>query len=137
MNGSHTSAGVVQAFFTAFGQGNLDALVDCFADDCQVHAVREGQRRNGEPYGTYRGKEGVRQFVAALGQTFDTKEFSVEYVQGHGEVAFAAGQFAHEVKPSGRMYRSAWALRCRVVGGKIAEYRFYEDSEAFREAAGA
>jgi len=132
---SNNSASVVQAFFEAFGQGRVDDLVALFGPEAELHAVRSGRPEADEPYGTYSGPSGVRAFLAALGATFDTKEFAIDSVVGEGEVAFASGRFVHEIKKTRRRFASEWALRCVVRDGKILEYRFYEDSQAFVRAA--
>lgn len=131
---NNTSAGAVQAFFAAFSKGDLEGIVNCFADDCVIHAVRNGDRKASTVYGTYKGKAGVKEFVGNLGSTFNTKAFSVDKIIGEGEVAFASGSFSHEVKSSGKLFNSDWALRCLVQKGRISEYRFFEDSEAFAAA---
>jgi ketosteroid isomerase-like protein len=131
---SAASTAPVRAFFAAFSNGDLEGIVATFARDAEIVAVRPRDRRDGELYGTYRGDAGVRAFVATLGATFETKAFAVDDIIGEGEVAFASGTFTHIVKATGRPFSSAWALRCRVRGGHIATFHFYEDSAAFVEA---
>lgn len=135
MNQKATSADVVKEFFSAFGQGQLDKLAALFERDAVVQAVRSSPRVKGQLYGSYRGPEGVKEFVAGLGSTFNTKEFVVDGVVGEGETAFASGRFVHEVKTTGKLFHSDWALRCLVREGKIVEYRFFEDSQSFAQAA--
>jgi uncharacterized protein len=124
------SADVVRQFFAAFGSGDLEGVVGRFAPNATIVAVRSGPRREGEVYGTYAGREGVRQFVANLGHAFDTKAFNVDLIASEGETAFAKGSFSHVVKRNGATFASDWALLCRVHAGQITEYRFFEDSAA-------
>lgn len=135
MNNNKSSAAVVQEFFTAFGQGQGDKLVALFDASAVIDAVRTGERNKGQLYGRYRGKDGLGEFLTGLGSTFDTKEFVVDSVVSEGEVAFASGRFRHVVKATGKVFVSEWALRCVVRGGLITEYRFFEDSAAFVQAA--
>ena len=86
-------------------------------------------------YGTYRGLDGVREFVKNLGGAFDTQAFTVDSVVGEGNVAYASGAFTHKVKTTGKLFSSNWALMCIVENGKIKKYRFYEDSAAYSTAA--
>lgn len=99
---------MVRAFFQAFGQGKRDEVVALFDANASIYSVRSGEPEEGRPYGTYRGQGGAQAFLEALGTLFDTKDF---------------------------VFRSEWALRCVIHQGKITEYRFYEDSEAFHLAA--
>lgn len=125
---------VVQGFFTAFGNGDFNGIINSFHDSSTITAVREANRTGSQLYGTYQGKEGVKAFLSNLGNTFDTKAFSVDYIIGEGNIAFANGSFTHIVKASGKSFSSKWALMCIIKDGKIIEYHFYEDSQKFTEA---
>jgi len=124
------SSEVVRQFFNAFGQGALEQAVALFEPHATVVAVREGEPETGSIYGTYRGQSGARTFLQNVGQSFDTQAFAVDQVVGQGEIAFAKGSFAHQLKTTRRLFVSDWALMCRVVGDKIVEFRFFEDSAA-------
>ena len=128
----------IEAFFAAFGAGDLDALVATFAPEATITAVRASETPpNGTaPYGTYHGHDGVRAFVTGLGRAFDTKAFAVDnVVGGDGAIAFANGSFTHILRATGRSFESDWALMCRDEDGLIVGYHFYEDSAAYLEAA--
>lgn len=135
MTNTNPAADVVRQFFGAFGTGDMAALLALFSSDAEIVAVRPGERAAAEIYGTYRGPDAARDFIANLGATLQTKSFEVESVVGDDHVAFASGTFVHTVKTTGRDFASHWALRCDVAGGKISTYRFYEDSAAFVRAA--
>lgn len=125
----------VKQFFSAFGKGDVDGVVSTFTPDATITAVRAGARPHGELHGTYVGTAGVHEFLAAMGTTLDTKDFTVDVIAGDGDVAFAKGAFTHIVKRTGRSFQSDWALMCRVRDGRIAEFRFFEDSAAFVAAS--
>jgi hypothetical protein len=134
MSTSQSSSETVKQFFAAFGGGDVEGIVELFDPAATIVAVRAGKPENSEPYGTYSGQAGVRQFVANLGRTFDTQAFSVDAVSGQGETAFARGSFTHKVRATGKLYSSDWALACVVRRGRIVEYRFFEDSASFARA---
>jgi ketosteroid isomerase-like protein len=125
---------VVQGFFTAFGNGDFNGVINSFHDSCTVTAIRDSQRNESQIYGTYRGKEGAKTFLANLGNAFDTKAFTIENIIGEGSVSFANGKFMHVVKSTGKSFPSDWALMCVIKDDKIFEYHFYEDSEKFSES---
>ncbi|MBI1751519.1 MAG: nuclear transport factor 2 family protein [Acidobacteria bacterium] len=125
---------VVQGFFASFRKGDQEGVIRAFHPDCTLIAIRKGEPKRGEPYGSYSGLAGVKQFLANLGQTFDTKAFGVEEVAGKGELVFARGSFTHIVRRTGRPFSSDWSLLCRIRDGRIVEYRFLEDSAAYVEA---
>ena len=128
------SKNVVQQFFTAFGNGELNKVISLFHDNAVIIGVRDTKHENGRIYGTYHGKDGISTFISSLGKTFDTRLFEVESIIGEGNIAFANGRFIHVVRATGKTFSSAWALKCVVKGGRISEYHFYEDSEKFAEA---
>lgn len=125
---------VVQGFFNAFGKGDFNGVINSFHDSCTVVGIRDSERVGNQVYGTYKGKDGARTFLTNLGNTFDTKAFTVDRVIGEGNIAFANGKFTHVVKSTGKTFSSDWALMCIVKDDRIFEYHFYEDSEKFLEA---
>lgn len=135
MNTTIESTEAVKAFFNAFGQGDPDGVIEAFHPETTITAVRPGQRADNALYGTYRGKEGARNFISNIVSAFNTKAFSVESIIGEGEVVFANGSFTHQLKSTAKVFESAWALRVVVKDGKIFEYFFYEDSEKLAEAS--
>jgi uncharacterized protein len=134
MNTAQASSETVKQFFAAFGKGDVEGIVGTFDPAATIVAVRAGEREHDELYGSYRGKQGAREFVANLGRTFDTQAFSVDAILAEGDTAFARGSFTHKVKATGKLYSSDWALTCVVRDGKIVEYRFFEDSASFARA---
>lgn len=123
----------VTSFFTAFSKGNFPEIINAFHKDASIFAVRSGVPQN-SIYGTYKGIEGVQQFLQNLGATFDTKAFNIEHMIADGNKCFANGTFTHVVKATGKTFSSAWSLFVIEKEGKILEYHFYEDSEKFVEA---
>jgi ketosteroid isomerase-like protein len=121
---------VVKEFFAAFGKGDVDGVIASFSPNASIVAVRNADKKENH-YGTYKGKEGVKDFLATLGKSFDTKAFAVNNIVGEGNVAFANGSFTHKLKSTGKLFSSDWALMTVVKEGKILEYHFYEDSQAF------
>lgn len=125
---------VVKNFFAAFGKGDVEGVISSFSDNAEITAVRKASRTPGDVFGSYSGKSGVREFIANLGNAFDTKSFTVQHVIGEKEIVFANGSFTHILKKSGKPYSSDWSLMATVKSGQIVEYHFYEDSAGFERA---
>jgi uncharacterized protein len=125
----------VKDFFTAFSKGDFQGILNVFDDHCIITAVRAGERSSKQLYGTYQGKEGVKEFLTNLSAIFDTKAFSVEHIVGESDIVFANGKFTHQLKTTGRLFSSDWTLMCVVKDGKILDYHFLEDSAMFVEAS--
>jgi len=128
------STETVKTFFTAFGKGDIEGIINTFDDGATIIAVRDKERSGSQIYGAYKGKDGAREFIGNLGKTFDTKAFNVDNIVGEGNVAFANGKFKHLVKTTGKEFSSDWSLMCVIKNNKILEYHFYEDSASFVEA---
>lgn len=54
---------VVQGFFTAFGNGDFNSVINSFYDSCKVIGIRDAERIGNQVYGTYNGKEGAKTFL--------------------------------------------------------------------------
>ncbi|MGV8963380.1 MAG: nuclear transport factor 2 family protein [Candidatus Saccharimonadaceae bacterium] len=130
----NTSTVPVKVFFDAFAKGNFEGILNAFHPQTTIVAIREGERREKDFYGTYKGVEGVKEFLKNLGDAFDTQSFSVENIVGGEGIAFANGKFVHKLKATGRLFPSDWVLYAVIKNRKIYEYHFYEDSAKFEEA---
>lgn len=119
--------GVVDRFFTAFGAGDVERVLDTAHEDVEV--VTRGP--DAVPwYGTYHGREGLRRFLDELDAATRTEAFSVDRMVGEDGTVFAAGHLEHRIPETGNVFESDWALRCEVGDGGIVEYQFFEDTAA-------
>ncbi|MEL7425626.1 MAG: nuclear transport factor 2 family protein [Bacteroidota bacterium] len=126
---------VVENYFSAFGAGDMEAVLSIFHPDCLIVSVREGKRENGQLHGTYQSRTEAKEFLANITALFETKSFVVESVmEGTSNVVYANGTFAHELRATGALFYSTWVQRCVIEDGMIKEYRFYEDSAAYERA---
>ena len=133
---SLSNKSVVESYFKAFGKGGMDEVLKHFHPECLIVSVREGERAPGQLHGTYRTREEARDFLANINRLFEVREFNIESVmEGAGDVVYANGTFTHLVKSTGNLFHSTWVQRCIIAEGMIKEYRFYEDSAAFEQAA--
>tara|TARA_B100000809_G_scaffold91232_1_gene89750 strand:+ start:422 stop:1390 length:969 start_codon:yes stop_codon:yes gene_type:complete len=126
---------VVQDYFNAFQNGNMEQVLNSFHPDCYIVSVKEEERPKEQLHGIYRTKDEVKQFFNNINSLFNTKDFTMEHISSAGDnLVIANGTFSHEVKATGKLFNSAWVQLCVIEDEKIKEYRFYEDSAAFVEA---
>ena len=86
-------------------------------------------------HGIYRTRKEAKQFVKNIHNLFNTKDFSIDrIIPVDDNLVISNGTFSHEVKATGKIFKSTWVQYCTIVDEKIKEYRFYEDSAAFVEA---
>lgn len=102
--------------------------------DCQFIAVRAETYADLPLYGTFIGPEGLEVFVSGLRAAYDTQSFDIDHVIETETVGAAFGRFAHRITTTDEIFRSHWGLLCTFRRGKIATYRFYEDTAALEEA---
>ena len=127
---------VVERYFDAFGEGNMDKVLKIFHPDCLIVSVKEGDRIAGQLHGSYRTRSQAEDFLANIANLFETRSFEVESIMnGDDNVVYANGTFTHMVKATGKLFYSTWVQRCVIKDGMIKEYRFYEDSAAYEKAA--
>ncbi|MBW1298578.1 NAD(P)H-dependent oxidoreductase [Aquimarina litoralis] len=131
-----TNVEVVQAYFNAFQQGDLEAVLNVFHPDCYIVSVKEEERPAEQLHGIYRTKKEAQQFLNNIVTLFETKEFIVENVmEAADNLVVAKGSFSHLVRSSGKLFNSNWVQLCVIEDEMIKEYRFYEDSAALIEAS--
>ena len=127
---------VVEGYFKAFGQGDMDKVLEIFHPECLIVSVKEGVRAEGQLHGSYHTRSQAKNFLANISNLFETRSFEVESImEGENNVVYANGTFTHEVKATGKLFYSTWVQRCIIKDGMIKEYRFYEDSAAYEKAA--
>ena len=123
---------VVQEFFTRFGAGDGDALLDLFAEDVDWNVP-------GSPAVPWTGRRSTKAqlaqfFAAAAAEVERTESFDVERVLAEGDHAVALGAFAHVIRATGKTFRSDFALHIKVADGRIRLYHMFEDGQAAAEA---
>jgi len=126
-----TGKEVVETFFTNFGNGNIEGVIDVFSNTAKIVSINKQGIEGAKLYGTFEGRRGVRTFLNILSKTFETKAFSVDCIVSEKSVVFAKGNFIHKLKSTGNLFESDWALMCIVRDSKIQEYHFFEDSASF------
>ncbi|MGO9996108.1 MAG: nuclear transport factor 2 family protein [Steroidobacteraceae bacterium] len=121
----------IERFFEATKSGDISAVLAVVDKD----AVFEAQGPATVPiYGRFIGHEGVKRFIAALRELFDTEAFEVRKAVEAEGFAFAFGYMQHRLRKTGRVFKSEWALVCEVKGGKILTYKMFEDTAALAAA---
>lgn len=127
---------VVESYFNAFTQGDLDRVAQIFHPDCYIVSVKEEERKDAQLHGVYRTREEAKSFLNTIVSLFETKEFIVDMVvESEGNLVISKGTFSHLVKSSGKLFNSNWVQLCIVEDEMIKEYRFYEDSAALIAAS--
>ncbi len=123
----------VEQFFYCVGNGDIAAALELVSDD----VVFEAQGPSSTPvYGVFKGKEGVKEFLATISSLYETETFEfIKTVEVDGYV-FSHGYMKHHVRPTNRVFECEWALVCQIENGVITSYKMFDDTAAAKEAIG-
>jgi pimeloyl-ACP methyl ester carboxylesterase len=116
---------VVQAYFTAFASGNVDAALALMSEDVIWHVDGDAGVSTA---GLLQGREQVRCWLDDFPRHFTPRVFVIDKLLEHDEDVVALGRFRHTVQDTRRTVGSDLAIRFCVRGGHIARYQIFEDS---------
>lgn len=126
-----TNTDVVNGYFSAFKNGDIESVLNWFHDQCIIISVKEGKRLPGDLHGTYTHKKEAKDFLNNITLLFTPESFEIDSIVESGNIVYANGRFTHIVKSTGKRFYSEWVQRCIIQDEKIKAYRFYEDSAAY------
>ena len=121
---------LVQKFYAALGDKNLDGAAALLADDIQIHqgaAIPWG--------GVFAGKSGFRDFVQLLFQSITTVVELSEFVDSENKVV-AIGTSRGRANNSGRSFDIRIVHLWEVESGRLSKWEIYIDVPAMQEALG-
>lgn len=127
-----SAADALQEFFTRFGAGDGEALLDLFAEEVDWNVP-------GSPAVPWTGARRTKAEVAAFfgiaaAEVERTESFTVDRVLADGDHAVALGAFTHVIGSTGKPFHSEFALHITVADGLITGYRMFEDGHGAAEA---
>ncbi len=116
---------VVQGFYSAFGEGDMEKAFSFFSEDVEWRLVGPSTI----PYfGTYSGIDGVKEFFAILDEHEQIDEFQpIEFLEGANSVT-VLGKESCSSKASGKSFQTEWAEIFWVSDGKITRFLEYIDT---------
>jgi ketosteroid isomerase-like protein len=135
---SETNKQLVKQGYERFGTGDIQGLLELFADDIQwtVPAIE-----NAAFAGSRSGKASVAQFFTQLTEGEEITEFAPTEFIAEGDKVVVIGKSAATVRSTGRSYSTQWVHIFTVRDGKIAEFLEVFDNaaatRAFQKAASA
>lgn len=119
------NAEVVFAMFEAFGSGDADGAASYMAEDGVVTIY--GPAGETAFYGTFQGRDAIREMLVEQGTQFKDESFALEEVIAAGNrVVVIAHQQGHF--PKGNAYDNHFILVVTVEDGLLKAIRGWEDS---------
>lgn len=122
---------VVRSAYQAFGEGDLDALLQHVAEPAEWTFV--GSR--GLPYtGSWRGKPQIARWFGAILEVDEVLELEPREFLAGGEHVTVLGRERTRARPSGATFEAGWVHVFTVRDGLITRFWGMYDTEASAEA---
>ena len=121
----------MRAGLAALNRRDVDGMIATLHPDCEMfplRAVLDGS--------VYKGHEGLRKWLADMLEDWD--DFRIESIETRTtgpDRLLVLARFHARGRSSGVVVDRPAAWVCRLVDGKVAEVRFYEDAESALAAA--
>ena len=116
---------LIRDCFDAFGRGDPGFIVARVSNDVDWRHAGGPEI----PYGgTYKGRQGVGDFFAKIGNSLDVLAREPEHVLPAGDQVVARGKWSAKAKPTGRTFAADWAMVFGVRDGAIVSFRVVEDT---------
>ena len=110
----------------ALNRRDVEAMLAALHDDVElvpVRAVLDGS--------VYRGHEGLRQWLADMGEDWDEFRIDSDEVRALGDGRILVlGRFHARGRTSGVVLDQPAAWVCEMAAGKVARMRFFPDADA-------
>ena len=131
---AHDNLRTVEAFYAAFGRGDLGALLNALAED----VVWQHPGPADVPWaGERRGRDDVAQFFIAVNRHLEVEEFTPRTFVTSGDEVIVLGHERMRTRTGGRVYGTDWVHAFAVRDGRIAGFREYTDTATIAEALAA
>jgi uncharacterized protein len=130
---SEATAEAGRGALKALSRGDLAALIDLSHTDVEWQSFFASVGQGG----TYRGHDGLRQYMNDLSDAFDFIHADVDDDIAIGNVVVLLGRVHYRGKESGVELEvpAGWMLKFRQ--GKVEQFRAFRDPEAALEAVGS
>jgi uncharacterized protein len=124
---------VVLRLYAAFGQGDMQGIMDVLAED--VDWLFVGRPEDVPFAGQRHGHEQMKEFFGIVGETAgEIYEFGPREVMSFDDKVLVLGHERVRVRATGRVFETDWAHLFTVHDGKIVRLREFYDTATMAEA---
>ena len=108
---------IVQAFYLAFGQGDLAAALNTLADN--IRWFIPGPKDAIIFVGRRQGREQVAKLFEKFAEMQEPEEFDPREFIAQGDKVVAMGHYRYRIKATGSSYESDWVHVFAISDGKV------------------
>lgn len=119
---------VVRQLYDAFGQGDIDTILQAVADDVEWH--QPGPTDVLPWAGTRYGRDQVAQFFTAVSETLEILQFEPRTFLAHDDTVVVFGYEKALAKPTNRSFESEWVMVFTLRASQVVRFRAYHDTAA-------
>jgi ketosteroid isomerase-like protein len=123
---------LTQQIFKAFGEGNLQFLLNLLAEDVEWYVA--GSPEYTPLAGKYHGVEQVAQIFKTVGEFLELKQFQPQEFVAQGDRVVVFGHAIGCVHPTNRAVEYDWVHFYTLRNGKITKFSEYLDTAAIAAA---
>jgi uncharacterized protein len=127
---SEENLALMNRAFDAFGEQDVAGFVRCMDPDVEFEPRLAGVE------GSYRGHDGIRQFMADGSEVIELRRTDLDEVRDLGDRVLALGTFHIRGRESGAEDATPFALLGTIRDGRFVKLKDYGDSSEAVEAAG-
>lgn len=122
---TQSNLATAQGIYTAFGQGNIPAILNVFADDVELHEPPGGE----PPFtGVYYGLDGAGTFFQRMAETVDVLAMVPQEFVAQNDTVVVLGHYRFHVRATNKTYDTDWAMVWRFRDGKVVKFQIHDDS---------
>ncbi|KEI72629.1 nuclear transport factor 2 family protein [Endozoicomonas elysicola] len=111
---------VTQTIYQLFSEGNLAGFIDLCHED--IHWVVNGPA-DLKKCQSYRGKQGVQQFLDILGETWTFSSFNPKEFIVQGDTVVALGEESGKDISRDQPFYNRWAHIFTIENGRLVQFR--------------
>ena len=122
---------IARGIYTAFGQGDIPAILNVLTDDVEFHEPPGGA----PPFtGAYYGRDGAGRFFQEMVGAVDVLMLEPHEFVAHGDTVVVLGHYRFCPKTTGIPYDTDWAMVWWFRDGKIVKFQIHYDTATERLA---
>lgn len=129
--GFPSATDVVNAYFSAFAQGNIEQVLSLLDENVIWHIDGDP---NVSTTGLLQGIAQVKNWLVRFPVNFKPRVFSVTHLLEHDGGVVALGRFRHTVLSTGNTVGSDMIIHFAIAKSKITRYQIFEDSALLQRA---
>lgn len=123
---------LVQDAYSAFGRGDIQAVLDAFAGDVAIGIV--GREQDMPLFGIRHGKAGAAEFFRLLDEAHEITMFEPQRFLAAEDMVFVWGRYSWTMRKSGVSSTSEWLHVLTIRDGKVGDWRGHNDTAMLAQA---